>query len=251
MQKNFSVLNTIAFLDKLENGKKQSGLIEKVAELGFDAIEIRSEFLSDKKSDILNIKTRAKENKLNIYFSVNDTLINEKNINSKLSVYFDTAIRLGASHIKFNLGNFSLYKGDLNKDLSPYLKNEIKINVENNQTPDESDLSDFVKFFNLVERNSIDIGFCFDIANWYWTSTTPEKAANLLSKYTKYLHLKNVIFIEGQPIVTSLQSGNIDWKALLKKFDNNLPFALEYPGEEKQISSDLAAIKSYRFNTQV
>ena len=40
------VLNTIAFKNDLDNGVSQSKLVEKVEQLGFDAIEIRNEFLS-------------------------------------------------------------------------------------------------------------------------------------------------------------------------------------------------------------
>lgn len=237
------ILNTIAFAEKLSKGLKQEQLVDLVKECGFDGIEIRNEFLTGDKGELKRIRKAASACGLVIYYSVNDVIFKGGKVNSDLQGYVEQAKTLEATHVKFNLGEWRLYQGQFAKEMEGLFNREFAIHVENNQNPSQSDAKDFVAFFQEAQRVGLDITCCFDIANWYWTNTTPETAAGLLADFTDYLHLKNKCTdLRGIRTVPLLE-GDIAWEELLQKFRMDIPMALEYPGSLKDIEAGLAAIK--------
>ena len=174
------ILNTIAFADQLKSGTKQEEFLEKVKALGFDGMEIRSEFLQEGEDEIRDIRQTAERCGLKIYYSVNDVIFLGGQINGKIQDYLNQALELQAVHVKFNLGEFKQYRESLKYELKPLLNTAIEIHVENNQTREQSALDDFLSFFREAKENDIPITFCFDIANWCWTGVLPQKAAEEL-----------------------------------------------------------------------
>ncbi len=81
------VLNTIAFKKDLDNGVSQSRLVEKVKQLGFDAIEIRNEFLNGSKNERLAIAKETQKLGLEVFYSVNDVLVTGDHLNNKALDY--------------------------------------------------------------------------------------------------------------------------------------------------------------------
>jgi len=242
------ILNTIAFAEQLQSGVSQLEVIPAVTRMGFQAVEIRNEFLAGNVEELHQIRDEAQKNKLNVYYSVNDSLFINQGINRKLTQYIAEMHELGADHLKLNFGQVSEFNDELVSKLSEYLDGSFELNVENNQTASESKLIDIAKFFKVVQNLKIDIGFCFDSANWYWTGSTPEEAAVQLASVTRYLHLKNKRGSDEKLSVTPLIEGDIDWKKLVKSFPDVREVALEYAGTQDEVQQGLQAIKKEYLN---
>lgn len=238
------ILNTIAFADLWKMGRSQVDFVPMTAELGFDGIEIRSEMLQAPETECLKIAETAKVYGLETYYSVNAALVCGSRLHPHLDKYMQQAAMLRASHIKFNVGDVSAYQGNLKEEF--YLAGKFTdcaVNVENNQSLADSRLENIEQFFSLVSESGADIGFCFDLANWYWTESDPLTAAERLASVTRYIHLKSKTEQTGKRQVTSLAAGEIDWRTLLQKFQPGLPMALEYAAAAEVLLQDVTLLK--------
>lgn len=239
------ILNTIAFKDKLDEGVSQADLVAKAKNLGFNFVEIRNEFLNGTNAELEQIKDKANDAGIGIYYSVNDALVKNGQVNPDIDRYIREMQTLGSKHLKMNVGNVadisSTFVDDLSKKLST--NGEFEFNVENNQTLEDSRLDNIVRFFKLVDQFKLPIGFCFDTANWYWTESEPDTAAEKLASVTKYLHLKNKAGSGSNKSAVSLDKGEIDIKSLISKF-NVEEYGFEYFAPSAEIEHDLDEIKA-------
>lgn len=239
------VLNTIAFKDQLEAGRSQAELVKQVKKLGFDAIEIRNEFLTGDEQELIAIAKQATDLNLETYYSVNDNLVEGTALNHFFEQYLHEMRLLNATHLKMNIGkidnlNFSVFV----KRLSMFLDGSFELDLENNQTLADSSLQSTKAFFNLISQSELkQIHYCFDIANWYWLDVSPEVAADALAPLTTYLHLKNAKDIDGGLTVVSLEEGKLDWRKLVAQFDEIDSFGLEYAGDTTTVATDLQRLK--------
>lgn len=240
------ILNTIAFADQLLNGDSQLSIIPNVAKLGFDAVEIRNEFLGSDKSELSSIKKEADKYSLDVLYSVNDVLIKDGQLNEKFTSYVEEMSLLGSNQLKINIGSLEKVNfKELQESLKKVLDGTFELNLENNQTLSESSLEVTNSFFEFVDDSNLPgIGYCFDIANWAWLDATPEEAANSLAKRTNYLHLKNFIHDDGKLSVVSLDKGELDWKNLISKFSKVKEVGLEYSGLTDEINKDLISVRN-------
>lgn len=239
------VLNTIAFKKDLDNGVSQSRLVEKVKQLGFDAIEIRNEFLNGSKNERLAIAKEAQKLGLEVFYSVNDVLVTGDHLNNKALDYVTEMRELNSSHLKLNIGSLSdISKEELLKGLAAILDGQFEIAVENNQTLADSSLAITKKFFEIIQDAGIkDVHYCFDIANWIWLDTDVDQAADDLKQFTTYLHLKNAVRDQGELKTVPLEDGDLNWRALIKKFPFAHDFGLEYAGDAETIANELGLVK--------
>lgn len=239
------VLNTIAFKKDLDNGVSQSRLVEKVKQLGFDAIEIRNEFLNGSKNERLAIAKEAQKLGLEVFYSVNDVLVTGDHLNNKALDYVTEMKELNSSHLKLNIGSLSdISKNELIEGLKSVLDGQFEINVENNQTLADSSLAVTKKFFEIIQDTDIqDIHYCFDIANWIWMGIDVEQVAEELKQVTTYLHLKNAAKVQDELTTVPLEDGDLDWRSLVKEFTNAKVFGLEYAGEPQTIANELKLVK--------
>lgn len=241
--KNY-LLNTIAFNDSLQQGVSQAQLVEKVARLGFETIEIRNEFLQDPQSELPMIAQKAQAIELKTSYSVNDVLFTDKGLNPQLPKYIAEMKLLNAKRLKLNIGKFQRISTDIwLTALVKLLDDTFELVVENNQTFSESNLALTCEFFEIIQREKLKITYCFDIANWYWLETTPMQAAEKLASLTTYLHLKNVVRTQDGLTTVSLFEGEIDVLALLKQFPHVTNYGLEYFASPTTLQSDLKKIK--------
>lgn len=160
---NHFIVNTAAFQNK-KTAVEQVKYVKVAQNLGFEAIEIRSELLNGSKQELQDIAQIAKTNKYKVYYSVGDILFNKQQLNSKLSVYLEQMHELGATHLKMNLGEFNPTNDGWYQELKGILDGSFKLYIEDNQTPIESDLYQTKAF--LEQGSSLGIRYCFDIANW-------------------------------------------------------------------------------------
>lgn len=238
---NNYILNTIAFADDLKKGVSQKDLIGRVKKIGFDDVEIRNEFLQD--GELKQIREQALKYDISIYYSVNDVLIKNGKLNQRTFQYIKEMRDLGSSHLKMNVGDVEKFSGDFDASFLALLDSSFELNVENNQTVAESKLENIINFFEIINKNKVNIGFCFDTANWFWTGDDPITAANQLKNVTKYVHLKNVSS-NGQNEVVTLDKGRIDWKKIVSLFNAN-EYGFEYSATDSELRTDLTSVKSY------
>lgn len=243
---NKYILNTIAFKSQLDKHVPQYEFVKSVKDAGFDAIEIRNEFLSGKDSELREIASRAKQSGLDVYYSINDTLIDGDRVTANFEKYVHEMHLLGSSKFKMNIGDLTqMTSSRLEKGLENKIPEGASLRLENNQTVADSSLDTTRAFFQLVHATNLHgIEYCFDIANWDWLGEDANVAADSLMPETTYLHLKNVELVHGVRRVVPLEQGMIDWRPLLRRFINAHDFGFEYEGSMEVISSELKKLKS-------
>lgn len=241
------ILNTWIFESDVKSGTKQADLVDRVAKLGADGIEVRREYFTDLDSELPEVAKRAKTNNLIVNLSVPDIVFEDDgSLNPKLDEYFKEGQILGLKKIKFNTGHFDRFTGDLKKDFARFPLDEIEMNVENDQTAVSGKVSTIKTFLTAANSAGLtSLGYVYDMGNWGFTHGDAEQAAKELAAFTHYIHLKNVINNNGE-LTTSddLDRGMFDWRALLKLLPSDQYYALEYPmATDAQISSQIKLFK--------
>ena len=238
------ILNTIAFKPQLAT-KGQKEMIDLAKMLGFDAVEIRNEFLQGETTELAQIADQAKNAKLALYYSVNDTLFVAGKLNPKFPRYLNEMRTLKAKHIKLNLGAFgNLTAVELAELLAPFLDGSFELRLENDQTKANSDLAKTTEFFALITKVQLaHISYCFDIANWSWLDVSVKKAISELNLVTQYLHLKNFKRTANGLVVTGLEAGELDWRALVAQFEAVSELGFEYESDLATLANELNLVK--------
>ncbi|QQP70697.1 TIM barrel protein [Carnobacterium sp. CS13] len=235
------VLNMLVFAGKVQNGAVQSDLIEESVALGFRKIEVRREYFKNLANEMADIKKLVEKYELELFYSVPDEVFVDGKVNSKLGDYLLEAIQMGITHIKWNIGDFAGFTGDL-RELKPLTEQGIEVNIENDQTQTSGTISAIDTFMKAVEEEGLTIGYVYDLGNWRFVGEDEKIAAEQLGKYVSYIHVKDVIYMEGKPQAVGLDHGEIDWREILSVLPGNVPVAIEYPTTEKQEILDAKAL---------
>ncbi|WP_288488603.1 sugar phosphate isomerase/epimerase [uncultured Limosilactobacillus sp.] len=227
------ILNTWIFEKDVQNGTNQVELVDRVKELGADGIEVRREYFTEFNEELIKTAEKAHQNNMIINYSVPDVIFeNDGSINTKLKQYFDEGKLMGIDKIKFNVGHFDKYQGNLVEDFQNLPLAEIKMNVENDQTPTSGTPEAITAFIEASRKAGLNsIGYVYDLGNWAFTGFDAIEAAKALSKYCDYIHLKNsMLNSNGKMITTSdLNQGMLNWRIITKYLPKDVQFALEYP----------------------
>lgn len=227
MKDNRLVLNFLVFAEKIENGALQSELLPEIAALGFQAVEIRREYFKDLTKEIPVIKSEAERLKLELFYSVPDEVYVAGKINPKLEDYLSEAQQMGVKHIKWNIGAF---EGNLHEDeLKALIESGVAITVENDQTQTSGTITAIETYMKAVEAAGLAIGYVYDLGNWRFVGEDEMKAAEKLTDYVQYIHMKDVGYENGQPKAAGLDHGEINWRKVLTILPKNCPIAIEYP----------------------
>ncbi|MGX6977971.1 sugar phosphate isomerase/epimerase family protein [Vagococcus elongatus] len=225
---NNLVLNLLVFDDKRREGTLQADMILHGMTLGFKAFEIRREYFEDMTKEIPMIKKLVDEFSLDLFYSVPDEVFVDGKINPKLKDYLIEADQLGVKHIKWNIGDFAHFSGDIN-ELKGLTQEGIAISVENDQTQTSGRIEPIDVFMGKVKENKISIGYVYDLGNWRFVGEDEHRAAELLNKYVTYIHVKDVKTIQGKPTAAGLGKGEIQWQKVLDILPRDVPIAIEYP----------------------
>lgn len=241
------ILNTWIFESDVKKGVKQGDLIDRVVKLKADGIEVRREYFTNIAEELPNIASKIQEHGLIINYSVPDQIfLDNGDLNPKLMTYFDEALLLGINKIKFNLGNFNKFSGDLAETFSVFPLEQITMNIENDQTKLSGSADALVKFLSCAKENHIPVGFVYDLGNWAFTKQDPIVSADLLAPYTDYIHLKNTLADNTGNLKTSsdLEQGMYDWRQVLGHLPQDAPCAIEYPMEnDALVKSQILLLK--------
>ncbi|SFH55194.1 Sugar phosphate isomerase/epimerase [Pisciglobus halotolerans] len=227
------VLNLLVFAEKVQKGAVQSELIEEAVALGFRKIEVRREYFKDLASERADIKKLAEEYELELFYSVPDEVFVDGNVNPKLGDYLSEAKQMNIKHIKWNIGDFAHFKGDVT-ELKSLTEQGIAINIENDQTQTSGTISAIDTFMRAVKEAGVNIGYVYDLGNWRFVGENEKEAAEQLGKYVRYIHVKDVTYQDNKPQAAGLDHGEIDWRDILTLLPKDAPIAIEYPTTEKQ-----------------
>lgn len=242
------ILNTWIFEADVQNGAKQEDLVDRVAALGADGIEVRREYFKDFESELPEVAKRATDHNLIVNYSVPDVLFEDNgSLNPKLGDYFKEGQILGLEKIKFNIGHFDKFTGDLKMAFSNLPLNEIQLNVENDQTQVSGTVVAIKTFLDAAHKSGLTgLGYVYDLGNWAFTGGDAVAAAKELAPYTHYIHLKNTTVDNGKlGTPDDLDTGIFDWRDLISILPSNQSYALEYPMDsDKQISNQIQLFKN-------
>lgn len=237
------ILNTWIFEADVKAGAKQADLVDRVAKLGADGIEVRREYFTDIDAELPELAKHAKAHNMIVNLSVPDVVFEEDgSLNPKLGQYFKEGQILGLKKIKFNTGHFDRFTGDLKQAFSQFPLSEIEMNVENDQTPVSGTVSAIKTFLTAAhEAGLTSLGYVYDLGNWAFTHGDAEAAAKELAPFTHYIHLKNTIDDNGTLSTSAdLDTGMYDWRALIKLLPQDQYYALEYPmATDEQIAAQI------------
>ncbi|MQW22993.1 MULTISPECIES: sugar phosphate isomerase/epimerase [unclassified Lactococcus] len=240
------VANLLIFEGEWKSGIKQSQLIREAAALGFETVEIRREYFFDIQSEILEINSAVSETQVELYYSVPDKVFIDGEINPELVHYLDEALAMGVKKIKWNIGDFANFKGNLSDALTPLINYGIEINVENDQSEENGTIQPIQRFLKAIRADKIDLGFVFDIGNWSFVGESAQEAMILFIDDIRYIHLKDIVIQDGKVDVVGIDCGTLAWREILFKVSKEIPIALEYPTFNHEIiEEDMTKVCSY------
>lgn len=241
------ILNTWIFERDIRNGVKQADLINRIAELGVDGVEVRREYFKNFDIESGDVKKLALQKNLIVNYSVPDIIFESNGtVNSKLSMYFNEGEQLGAKKIKLNIGYFDKFNGNLKQIFEDFPLDKIKMNVENDQTAVSGTVEAIKSFLSATNENDLNIGYVYDLGNWAFTHFDALAAAKELAKYTDYIHLKNVLRRERDFYTSDdLNRGILNWHESLKYLPKDVDLALEFPmSDDKKIETQIKLLKA-------
>lgn len=230
MEKSNIVINTLVFLQDLNNGVKQSKLLKDIQGLGIDKVEVRREFIKDFQTELQEIRDISKELQMEIYYSVPRYLY----VGGKLNTYeiekcFEEAYKMNCRNVKFNIGDYNhITSENVYKINSLCDKYEIKLTIENDQTKENGQVQKIKEFLQEGKSLGMKVSCTFDIGNWLWQKEDPKENAYILKPYVSFIHIKDVNMMD-KPQIALLDEGIIPWENILNILGSNLPVAIEYP----------------------
>lgn len=245
------VLNTIAYGDLMaQESFGQLDMIDSVKGLGFDYIELRSEYFDGSDQELVDLKAANQEAGLTVFLSVPAPLFEEGLLNPELENYFELAQAVGAIQLKVNLGAYNQETVATDMTLVNNLIDRfgISLTLENDNTQ-ATGASDYFKAF-LQDNGNDKVGMCFDVGNFLYYDENPVAAVKKVLPFVHYVHLKQVEQATNTSLA-GLSVGDVDIVAVLKEVDQAIPVAVEcqYKASdimevEGQIKNDIENILS-------
>lgn len=238
MKKEQIVLNNLVFANDREKGMLQLEMLKKIVSFGIKSAELRREYFDDIAEETPAIAQYATENNVQLFYSVPDEVFVNHRINPKLAQYYDEAQALGIHAIKFNIGDFeTLLPEDISK-LNELLSRDIQTNIENDQTQVSGRIAAIEKFMTTITDAKLDIKYVYDMGNWRYVDEDENVAAKKLTKYVRYIHVKDDRGYGDNLVTVPLNSGDIAWQKIMEILPNDVPVAIEYPTDNDQIIKD-------------
>lgn len=238
------VLNTIAYGDLMaQESFGQLDIIDSVKGLGFDHIELRSEYFDGSEQELADLKAANKEAGLTIFLSVPAPLFEDGLLNPELEDYFELAQAVGAVKLKVNLGAYNPETVVADMTLVNKLIDRISISLtlENDNTQ-ATGASDYFKAF-LQDNGNDKVGMCFDVGNFLYLDEDPVAALKNVLPLVHYVHLKQVEQATNTSLA-GLSVGDVDIVAVLKEIDPAIPIAIECQYKASDIAEVEGQIKN-------
>ncbi|MFC6259393.1 TIM barrel protein [Levilactobacillus fujinensis] len=241
--RNRLVLNTLVSQAQQQQGKSQLKIVTDLLATGVRNIELRREYTAQGLGELQRLNQLRLANRLVYFYSVPDNLFVDHQLNINLLQYVSEAQQLGASYIKMTLGDFdSKQSTDQIPELLRLLPDNVELNIENDQTKENSNVQKLTAFFDLFDQYERRVGFVNDLGNWIFTGQDALVTTTALVKDTRFVHLKSYVLQSKKPVTVSFTKGDLDWQTLLEKFSSTIPVALEYPANASELQGDMTTL---------
>lgn len=240
------ILNTLIYAGDHAKGAPQAEMVQKIADLGADGIELRREYFKNVAKELPVAAKKAHDLGLTINYSVPDVLfLEDGTFNPAIEGYYAEGLNAGISKIKFNIGHFENFNGDLTATLKKFA-DKIETNIENDQSAISGTVQPIKTFLDAVKKAEIDIKYVYDMGNWAFVNEDALTAAEVLAQDTRYIHLKNTASVAGKLTTPDdLNVGIYNWRKLLEVLPNDVEFALEYPmDDDDQVAQQMKLVNS-------
>nr|WP_314424162.1 sugar phosphate isomerase/epimerase [uncultured Erwinia sp.] len=216
----------------------QQALLPIVAAAGADGVEIRRELLDEHElSQLSALGADIAAKKLIAFYSVPEALFTEEGaLNPHLDTHFSEAGQLNAQLIKYSLGNYR-HDFDSAELRSKLAGKKVHLVVENDQT-EYGKFAALDAFFHTCGESRICNGMTFDTGNWLWVGDRPLPAAESLSRYVSYIHVKAAVPHGDSWRAIPLDEADNLWRETLALLPVDVPRAIEFPLE----GPDLVAV---------
>jgi len=194
-------------------------IIAIIKAAGAYGLEIRRELLSE--TELMQLPKLARQiikYDLHCFYSVPCHLfIEDGTLNPNLGHYLHEAQQLNAKLIKFSLGYFNE-----NSQLGPLKalleeNHDLQLVVENDQS-ECGTIAPFEDFFTQIAEHAIPIKMTFDTGNWLCLNIDPIEAAQRLSQYVAYIHVKAAKLIAPGKIDALAPTVNDSWMYLINHY---------------------------------
>jgi len=225
------VINLLAFADAVAKGSRQVECFSEVVSLGVKKVEVRREWIKDFAIELSEMRCKAEELGLEIYYSIPEVLFKAGKLDHDgLCRALQEAKTLGATRVKFAVGEFDVTAKEELFDLKNILsEHTILVTVEGDQSPANGRLEPILTLMEACRTNNIPVYATFDVGNFVFVGQEPLYNAVKLSLHVRYIHLKDVEMTPQGPQVCSLDAGHINWRAALKLLPKDIPIGIEFP----------------------
>lgn len=235
--KNEVIVVTAAYgRDQIATLGGQQAVIPTVAAAGADGVEIRRELFNEKELKNLSaLGETIAEAGLTAFYSIPEALFTEAGeLNPDLDRHFAEAGQLHAQRLKYSLGHYRPGFGctDLREKLAGQ---PFQLVVENDQT-ECGKLTALNRYFQ--HNGETGTSMTFDMGNWLWVGDDPIAAAECLSPYVSYIHVKAVKSEGNGWHAVALDEADNLWRQTLSRLPVGVPRGIEFPLE----GDDLVAV---------
>lgn len=225
------VINLLVFDDAVSQGRKQVEFFSSVASLGVKKVEVRREWIKDFTAELPQMRSKAEELGLEVYYSIPAVLFKEGKLDrgGLLQILHEAKI-LEATRVKFAVGEFDNTAQEELLELKNILsEHRVLVTVEGDQSPGNGRIEPILALMEACRTNKIPVYATYDVGNFVFVGQEPLYNAVKLSSHVRYIHLKDVEMTPQGPQVRSLDAGHINWRAALNLLPKDVPMGIEFP----------------------
>ena len=244
------VVNLLVYADLVKEGAKQAELLSHVASAQAQAAQVRREWILNLPEELPALAQGAKENGLELFYSIPVPLFAAGRLEEELlqTVYAE-ARQMGATRIKFAVGNFAAAAAEELQKLAVLAKKneDVLLTVEGDQSEANGRLEVLLGLLEACGACGAPVYATYDVGNFVWVGQEPLYNAVKLAPFVRYIHLKDVAMTAAGPQVRELDAGSIDWRSALELLPQDAPVALEFPCAapvEERVAAMLKKVKN-------
>ena len=216
----------------------QQAVLPIVAAAGADGVEIRRELFSQAElNDLPALGQAIHAAHLVAFYSVPEALFTDEGLlNPNIDQHVAEAQQFNAQRLKYSLGHYQ--RGcDCTRLREKLSALPVDLVVENDQT-DCGRLSALDSYFHDCGEAGAGNGMTFDMGNWLWVGDDPLQAAERLSRFVSYVHVKSAVPAENGWRAVALDEASNLWRETLALLPAGVPRGIEFPLE----GDDLVAV---------
>ena len=230
MNKQQIVVNTIAFMEQVQQGAKQFTFFESLSDLGITHVEVRQEYFMQ--PDEFSVTAReAQRWGLTLLYSVPQALFCKGRLDTEMvQQTLHQAMELSCVAIKWTRGEFrGWHEADRNWMIQQANTFRGLLTVENDQTELDGTLQQYSEFLLACRYAGVPLFSTFDIGNWVFVGEDPLVNAGQLRTWVRYIHVKDVVITEDGPHTAPLGEGELSLVEVFHRLPADVLVALEYP----------------------